>query len=596
MKVKEGERVFETMKRILDMAGKYRRYITSGIVISLFHSLFSAMDLLAILYLSYHLNDLNIQKIGNVTVIVLVGLIGKIICKWKITEHISGSSYDIFYEKRLEVGKRLKKAPMGYFSEKNLGEIQVAATTNMNELESSAMSVVENILGSLIYVAICTCVLLVFSWQIGLVTLLGLVIGIFLLSVVQAKAKQAMPLRFEVQEEMTEKTLEFIQGNMVMRLFGVGEDSLKRVQDAFHQKRKADIYLENAAIWPISFYKYTFRIASCAVVLIASLLYMQESMSFPICVMLMFAAFLVYSQMDGLASNIALLRIVDTSLGRVEKVLNIPEMSGSMCVDNLSNNHIELRNVSFSYDNRTIIHEVSLFIPEKSVTAIVGHSGSGKTTLCNLIARFWDVQQGEVLVGGHNVKRISSEELMKKISIVFQNVYLFQDTIENNIKFGEPNASHEDVVDAAKKACCHEFIMQLANGYQTIIGEGGSTLSGGEKQRISIARAILKDADTLLRLYGKRIPNDMVKSMLNAFIHSSKGAKYEPEPYIGDIRLLLAKEQYFPVRNLTEKAIQFWKDICIGNLQTMTILGNHFTCIEDEKNAAMVANLILKHI
>jgi len=490
--------VFETMKRILDMAGKYRRYITSGIVISLFHSLFSAMDLLAILYLSYHLNDLNIQKIGNVTVIVLVGLIGKIICKWKITEHISGSSYDIFYEKRLEVGKRLKKAPMGYFSEKNLGEIQVAATTNMNELESSAMSVVENILGSLIYVAICTCVLLVFSWQIGLVTLLGLVIGIFLLSVVQAKAKQAMPLRFEVQEEMTEKTLEFIQGNMVMRLFGVGEDSLKRVQDAFHQKRKADIYLENAAIWPISFYKYTFRIASCAVVLIASLLYMQESMSFPICVMLMFAAFLVYSQMDGLASNIALLRIVDTSLGRVEKVLNIPEMSGSMCVDNLSNNHIELRNVSFSYDNRTIIHEVSLFIPEKSVTAIVGHSGSGKTTLCNLIARFWDVQQGEVLVGGHNVKRISSEELMKKISIVFQNVYLFQDTIENNIKFGEPNASHEDVVDAAKKACCHEFIMQLANGYQTIIGEGGSTLSGGEKQRISIARAILKDAPIVI--------------------------------------------------------------------------------------------------
>lgn len=498
MKVKEGERVFETMKRILDMAGKYRRYITSGIVISLFHSLFSAMDLLAILYLSYHLNDLNIQKIGNVTVIVLVGLIGKIICKWKITEHISGSSYDIFYEKRLEVGKRLKKAPMGYFSEKNLGEIQVAATTNMNELESSAMSVVENILGSLIYVAICTCVLLVFSWQIGLVTLLGLVIGIFLLSVVQAKAKQAMPLRFEVQEEMTEKTLEFIQGNMVMRLFGVGEDSLKRVQDAFHQKRKADIYLENAAIWPISFYKYTFRIASCAVVLIASLLYMQESMSFPICVMLMFAAFLVYSQMDGLASNIALLRIVDTSLGRVEKVLNIPEMSGSMCVDNLSNNHIELRNVSFSYGNRTIIHEVSLFIPEKSVTAIVGHSGSGKTTLCNLIARFWDVQQGEVLVGGHNVKRISSEELMKKISIVFQNVYLFQDTIENNIKFGEPNASHEDVVDAAKKACCHEFIMQLANGYQTIIGEGGSTLSGGEKQRISIARAILKDAPIVI--------------------------------------------------------------------------------------------------
>lgn len=490
--------MLDTIKRILNIAGKERRKITSGIVISLFHSLFSAMDFLAILYVAVTINELSVKKIWIILGILLIGLIGKIICKWKITERISGSSYDVFYEKRLAAGERLKKAPMGYFSEKNLGEIQMAVTTDMNALESSAMSVVENILGSLIYAAICTLVLLIFNWKIGLITLAGLAIGVLLLRVVQKNARKAMPIRFQAQEEMTEKTLEFVQGNMVMRLFGTGTDGLKLIKEAFHKKQAADIHLENKAIWPISFYKYIFRLASCGVVLIASLLYIKQEMSFPICIMFLFAAFLVYSQMDGLASNIALLRIVDTSLCQVEAVLEIPEMSGKAGTDGLSNYNIDLCNVSFSYGERPIIQNVKLSFPEKSVTAIVGPSGSGKTTLCNLIARFWDVQKGEILIGGRNVKEIDFEELMKKISIVFQNVYLFHDTIENNIKFGKPDASHEEVIEAAKKACCHDFIMKLPDGYQTMIGESGSTLSGGEKQRISIARAILKDAPIVI--------------------------------------------------------------------------------------------------
>lgn len=306
-----------------------------------------------------------------------MGLTGKIICKYQITEHISGSSYDVFYEKRLEAGEKLKRAPMGYFSEKNLGGIQMAMTTDMNALESSAMSVVENILGSLIYAAVCTLVLLLFNWRIGLITLAGLGIGILLLRVVQENAKKVMPVRFQAQEEMTEKTLEFIQGNMVMRLFGTGRDGLNRVKEAFHKKQEADIRLENTAIWPISFYRYIFRLASCGVVLISALLYVRQEMAFPICVMFLFAAFLVYSQMDGLASNIALLRIVDTALSQVESVLEIPEMSGNDTIDRIQNYNIELHNISFGYENRPIIQNVTLKIPEHRVTAIVGPSGSG---------------------------------------------------------------------------------------------------------------------------------------------------------------------------------------------------------------------------
>lgn len=490
--------MIKTVKRILFMAGDHCHKVTAGIGISLLYSIFSAMDLFAILYIAFSVDELTMQKIVVTVGILLVGLIGKIVCKYQISKRISGSSYDVFYERRLEAGERLKKAPMGYYSEKNLGEIQMTLTTDMNALESSAMSVVENILGSLIYAAICTLVLLLFNWKIGLITLAGLAIGMILLNVIQNGAEKAMPMRFHAQEEMTERTLEFVQGNMVMRLFGTGQDGLNRVKEAFQKKQKADIHLENSAIWPINFYKYVFRLASCGVVLIAALLYVQQEMSFPICVMFLFAAFLVYSQMDGLASNIALLRIVDTSLEQVESVLHIPKMPGNEAVNKIQNYDIELQNISFGYDKRPIIQDVSLKIPERSVTAIVGPSGSGKTTLCNLIARFWDVQKGAILIGGKNVKDIEPDELMKLMSIVFQNVYLFHDTIENNIKFGRPDATHEAVVEAARRACCHDFIEKLPNAYQTVIGEGGSTLSGGEKQRISIARAILKDAPIVI--------------------------------------------------------------------------------------------------
>ena len=490
--------MIKTVKRILLMAGDHCHKVTAGIGISLFYSIFSAMDLFAILYIAFSVDELTMQKIVVTVGILLVGLIGKIVCKYQISKRISGSSYDVFYERRLEAGERLKKAPMGYYSEKNLGEIQMILTTDMNALESSAMSVVENILGSLIYAAICTLVLLLFNWKIGLITLAGLAIGMILLNVIQNGAEKAMPMRFHAQEEMTERTLEFVQGNMVMRLFGTGQDGLNRVKEVFQKKQKADIHLENSAIWPINFYKYVFRLASCGVVLIAALLYVQQEMSFPICVMFLFAAFLVYSQMDGLASNIALLRIVDNSLEQVESVLHIPKMPGNEAVNKIQNYDIELQNISFGYDKRPIIQDVSLKIPERSVTAIVGPSGSGKTTLCNLIARFWDVQKGAILIGGKNVKDIEPDELMKLMSIVFQNVYLFHDTIENNIKFGRPDATHEAVVEAARRACCHDFIEKLPNAYQTVIGEGGSTLSGGEKQRISIARAILKDAPIVI--------------------------------------------------------------------------------------------------
>jgi len=210
------------------------------------------------------------------------------------------------------------------------------------------------------------------------------------------------------------------------------------------------------------------------------------------------SSFLVFAQLESAGNYSALLRNLDHGMELIEKVLAIPEMDINGEKQEPANHNIELENISFSYEKRKIIDGLSLEIPEGSTTAFVGPSGGGKTTLCHLVSRFWDVDSGAVKLGGKNVKDYSMDYLMKNFSFVFQNVYLFQDTIANNIRFGQPEMPMEKVIEAAKKACCHDFIMALPDGYETVIGEGGASLSGGEKQRISIARAILKDAPIII--------------------------------------------------------------------------------------------------
>ena len=212
----------------------------------------------------------------------------------------------------------------------------------------------------------------------------------------------------------------------------------------------------------------------------------------------MISGFLIYSHVELVGSMASVARVVEASLDRMESVLDTPSLDENGKDIIPKHLGIEMRHVSFAYEDKEIIHDISFTIPEKTTCAIVGPSGSGKTTICSLIARFWDVQQGQILVGGYDVREYTCDSLLRNFSIVFQHVYLFEDTIENNIKFGRPEATANQVIDAAKRACCHDFIMSLPQGYKTKVGEGGSSLSGGEKQRISIARAILKDAPIII--------------------------------------------------------------------------------------------------
>lgn len=214
--------------------------------------------------------------------------------------------------------------------------------------------------------------------------------------------------------------------------------------------------------------------------------------------MFVFFSFSIFASLEPVSDSTHILGVIDNAMDQLEelKVNNYIDREGKDIP--LYHHEIEFRNVDFGYDQRTVLHNVSFRIPEKTMTAIVGPSGSGKSTICSLIARFYDIQNGCILVGGHDVREMTCDSLLQNISMVFQNVYLFNDTIRNNIHFGNPEATEDEIIAAAKAARCHDFITALTNGYDTIVGEGGGTLSGGEKQRISIARAILKNAPIII--------------------------------------------------------------------------------------------------
>ena len=314
----------------------------------------------------------------------------------------------------------------------------------------------------------------------------------------QKKSLLASPKRQAAQEELVDATLEYIQGMSIVKSFNLGNGANMKMKKAIEESCVRNTKLETVFVTYGAAQQFVLRLASTGIMLTSLYFYLNESMTLTYCLMMCVASFLIFSELEAAGGKSFALRLIENAIDKVNAIDNTPVMDLSGEEISPSNMSIQVQNVSFSYGDHQILNHIDLMIPEKTTTAIVGPSGSGKTTLCNLLTRFWDVDEGCITLGGIDIRKYKLDSLLSNFSMVFQNVYLFADTIENNIKFGKPDATHEEVIKAAKSACCHDFISSLPNGYETVIGESGASLSGGEKQRISIARAILKDAPIII--------------------------------------------------------------------------------------------------
>ena len=408
------------------------------------------------------------------------------------------TGYCMVAEKRIHIGDRLRYIPMGYFNKNSIGDITAVVTTTLGDVENSAARVLVSVLGGFFNSVALVIVLLIFDWRIGLVAVAGVLLYLAVAELALRKSAAQSSVRQHTQESLVTSVLEYIQGMGIVKAFGLERDSAQSIRNAIQSSCRNNLKLTKASIPYDAIKQVVVRVFSILLLLASIWLWLGDSLPLVYGLILVIASFMVFNDLENAGNMASLLQMLAASMDTANAIDDTPIMDEKGADITPKTSEIVFDKVDFSYADRKILDQVSFTIPEKTTTAIVGPSGAGKTTMCNLIARFWDVDSGKITIGGMDVQDFKLDSLMKSISMVFQSVYLFADTIENNIKFGCQDATHEQVVEVAKKACCHDFISALPDGYDTMIGEGGGTLSGGEKQRISIARAMLKNAPIII--------------------------------------------------------------------------------------------------
>lgn len=493
--------MFSTLKKFFDFCNEEdRKKLYLSIVLNVVKAIFAALRISAVAVFAQGVidNDMTNSRIFLSLGIMIVSVIGQILIGLKTTMLQTEAGYHSCAHKRMEIAEHLRYLPMGFFNHNSLGSITNVTTNVMEGLSDIATRIVMVVSQGILTTAVITAFVFAFDWRIGLILLAGIIVFVLWNTVMQKSTKAVAPQKHAADEAIVTAVIEYVQGIAEVKNFNLTDKTARKLESSIAGKVKTDTKLEFAVMPGVFFQGLTTKLTGVLMCLASLHFYFDGSMSLLYCIMMMISAFMVYDSLEIMGIFSALIRNVNISVTKAKEIMDMPPMDIDGDDITPKDHTIEVRNIGFSYEKKKIIDNVSLKIPEKTTTAFVGPSGGGKSTLCNLLARFWDVQEGEVKLGGRNVKDYSFDSLMKNYSFVFQRVYLFEDTIANNIRFGKPDASMEEVIAAAKKARCHDFIEMLPDKYETMIGEGGASLSGGEKQRISIARAILKDSPIII--------------------------------------------------------------------------------------------------
>ena len=492
--------MIETFKKIWRFAGNEKANINKSVWVSLLNAVLQMCQIGAIYLVVRALTDGSRSAATAIWALILelISIFGGAVTASISKMYQTHAGYFMAADRRIAIADRMKSVPMGFFNANSLGQLSGVCTTVVSTIETMVPMVLVNILSGLITTAVFTAFILVFDWRIGLIALAGILLYLCVVSAMEKKSAAIAEDTQKSQTALVEAVLETVQGMSVVKSFNLTGKGDKKLQDALEYSRASSLNVERVMTPYTAAQEAVLQIAGVGMMLASVLLWRAGNLSLANALMALVVSFLVFNQVKLFGMGISMLRMAGAAIDRTVETEQMPQMDAHGRAVSPARHDIVFDHVSFSYEKKPILRDISVTLPSQTTTAIVGPSGSGKTTFCNLIARFWDVDSGRVTIGGTDVKDYTLESLMDQISMVFQNVYLFADTIENNIKFGCPDATHEQVVEAAKKACCDDFIEALPDGYNTVIGEGGASLSGGEKQRISIARAMLKDAPIII--------------------------------------------------------------------------------------------------
>lgn len=427
-----------------------------------------------------------------------VTIICRIILRYATLRLRSGAGYEAICEKRISLGSHLKHASMGVFSKKNQGDLISTITSDAAFLEIEGIGVVEKAAAGIPSLVIGLIFLFCVDYRVFIFSVLLLIPAWYAYRLLASTQDRLNINRQKLIGTVTEETVEFIHGIHILKSCQTEKQHQTKIMQMFEKLRDESIRNELSHLLPMSLFQFWFRAITAGTIFLAGMFFLLNGIDFMQLFLLTLSSFALFQGIEGMGIFSIFAKMTAQSLERMDMIDNIPVMSDISGKEELDQFDISYENVNFAYDSTPVLKGISFNVPEKTTTALVGLSGSGKTTIINLLGRFWDAQQGKIKIGGKEIRKLSYEHLLRNLSFVFQDIILFQDSILNNIRIGKPSACLDEVIEAAKKAGCHDFIMELPDGYDTVPGEGGSTLSGGEKQRIAIARALIKDAPIVL--------------------------------------------------------------------------------------------------
>ena len=501
--------MFRTIRRIIRWCGDFRKRL----YISFFFSFLSGLSAAApAIYAGYIIGKVVQRRAGDFSVpsglwlqslgVIFATILLRFLLDYMKARFQETISYELVARDRLAIGTALKRVSLGYFQEKDTGTVLNSITTGLYTLENMGMRMIDTFVGG--YLSFfCIFILLFVIHPFGaLICLAGVLLSFLCLSLISRYSKRNTLIQTGVNEKLTRAAVEYTRGLPVVKSFGMEGASFSAFRKACIEARKIALKIEWGFIPFNCLHLLALKAAGIVMIISVMTAGLSGNLSLPMVLVFSLLSLTVFNSLEPIADSAHILSVINNAMDQIEalSIGNYIDEDGKDI--SLSRYDIHFEQVRFSYDKgnekRNVIKDVSFKAHEGTTTAIVGPSGSGKTTLCRLLARFYDVSGGRITLGGHNLKEFTCDSLLSNISMVFQNVYLFHDTVRANICFGTEQASEEEMIHAAKQARCHDFIMALPEGYDTVIGEGGSTLSGGEKQRISIARAILKNAPVVI--------------------------------------------------------------------------------------------------